>query len=133
MKSTSFSVYTCGSQEAIDSIRWQCTFGFTIRYFVSSLFPSATKLATNSFSKPSVTINCSSPSLPSISFWMRQNTLRLLVSHLMCIFKFCYISIKLGSKACKTPLKFLTVKLLWHMQILWKHGNSRGKNTVNLT
>ena len=27
----------------------------------------------------------------------------------------------LGSKACKTPLNFLTVKLLRHMQILWKH------------
>ena len=24
----------------------------------------------------------------------------------------------LGSKACKTPLKFLTVKLLWHVRIL---------------
>ena len=26
-----------------------------------------------------------------------------------------------GSKACKTPLNFLTVKLLCHIQILWKH------------
>ena len=26
-----------------------------------------------------------------------------------------------GSKACKTPLNFLTVKLLWHIQVLWKH------------
>ena len=41
---------------------------------------------------------------------MRQNTLRLLVSHLMCIFKFCYISIKLGSKdSTKIPDGEITV------------------------
>ena len=34
---------------------------------------------------------------------------------------------KTGSKACKTPLNFLTVKLLWHIQILWKQWNSWGK------
>ena len=28
---------------------------------------------------------------------------------------------KAGSKACKTPLNFLAVKLLWHIQILWKN------------
>ena len=27
----------------------------------------------------------------------------------------------LGSKASKTPLNFLKVKLLWHIQTLWKH------------
>ena len=34
---------------------------------------------------------------------------------------------KTGSKACKTPLNFLTVKLLWHIQILWKQWNLWGK------
>ena len=36
----------------------------------------------------------------------------------------------LDSKACKTPLNFLTVKLLWYMQILWKHWKFLGKNSL---
>ena len=30
----------------------------------------------------------------------------------------------LDSKACKTPLNFLAIKLLCHIQILWTHWNS---------
>ena len=46
-------------------------------------------------------------------------------------YKILFIPGTLGSKVCKTPLKFLTVKLLWHTQILWKTETPGEKNLLD--
>ena len=42
-------------------------------------------------------------------------------SHSKGLISSCRIKKTISSKACKTPLNFLTVKLLPHIQIKWKH------------
>ena len=75
-----------------------------------------------------------------INFQVSYKVVALKPKAIFCMFPYLYdfklllflffLSKLRGSKAYKTPLKFLTVKLLWQIQISWKHWNSWRKMFV---